>query len=243
MNRLALGARHSSSAPGRIRTCDRQLRRLLLCPLSYGGQLVQTVGTARRHRHPPVRALRYPRVAGTWRITAHATIRWRRVCRNNPHGAAFDTVENGPAPSVPKPAIGSVDRAHFQPETRPACPIHLYGNVVPDDLDNPPEFWQPVVGPLPLDGVLNPVDRLADQFIQSLDDGMQVRHHALDPTGSRIRPHDAARPPHPAGLRGYAGPCGPPDSIGAPGFEPGTSSTQSLRANQAALRPEGEGRV
>jgi hypothetical protein len=25
------------SAPGRTRTCDRQLRRLPLCPLSYGG--------------------------------------------------------------------------------------------------------------------------------------------------------------------------------------------------------------
>ena len=31
--------------------------------------------------------------------------------------------------------------------------------------------------------------------------------------------------------------------IGAPGFEPGTSSTQSLRANQAALRPVCGGRV
>ena len=41
------------------------------------------------------------------------------------------------------------------------------------------EAWvQPVVRLLPLDGVLKPGDRLADQFVEPLDAGMQIRHHA-----------------------------------------------------------------
>ncbi|MGH3142437.1 MAG: hypothetical protein ACRDO9_04820, partial [Gaiellales bacterium] len=55
-----------------------------------------------------------------------------------------------------------------------------------------PEFWQPVVRLLPLDGVLKPGDRLADQFVQPLDGGMHIRHHAPDPildVGVAIRWH------------------------------------------------------
>lgn len=55
------------------------------------------------------------------------------------------------------------------------------GDVVGDHLDDPPELWQPVVRIPPLDGVLKPGDRLADQLVQTLDNRMQVRHHAPDP--------------------------------------------------------------
>src|SRR5918994_1006354 len=66
-------------------------------------------------------------------------------------------------------------------EFRSAEEDDIHGDVVGDHLDDPPEFWQPVVRPLPLDGVLKPGDCLADQFVQPLDDGMQIRHHAPDP--------------------------------------------------------------
>src|SRR4029453_8179867 len=45
----------------------------------------------------------------------------------------------------------------------------IRGDVVGDHLDDPPEFWQPVVRLLPLDGILKPGDRLADQFVQPFD--------------------------------------------------------------------------
>src|SRR6266511_2982048 len=77
-------------------------------------------------------------------------------------------------------------------ESRAAEEDDVHGDVVGDHLDDPPEFWQPVVRLLPLDGVLKPGDRLADQFVQPLDDGMQIRHHAPDPileVGVTIRWH------------------------------------------------------
>src|SRR5918996_4049404 len=77
-------------------------------------------------------------------------------------------------------------------EFRAAEEDHIHGDVVGDHLDDPPEFWQPVVRLLPLDGVLKPGDCLADQFVQPLDDGMQIRHHAPDPildVGVAIRWH------------------------------------------------------
>jgi hypothetical protein len=42
--------RAKQSAPGRNRTCDRQLRRLPLCPLSYGGlpRILAQLGSPRQ---------------------------------------------------------------------------------------------------------------------------------------------------------------------------------------------------
>src|SRR5207244_2757022 len=64
---------------------------------------------------------------------------------------------------------------------RAAQETEIPGDVVCGDLDDPAEFRTAVVRPLRLDGVVKPGDCLADQFVQPLDDGMQIRHHAPEP--------------------------------------------------------------
>src|SRR5205085_3492118 len=48
-------------------------------------------------------------------------------------------------------------------------------------LDDPAKFWEPVVGPLPLDGVVKARDCRSDRLVQRLDDGLQMRHLAPEP--------------------------------------------------------------
>jgi len=44
-------------------------------------------------------------------------------------------------------------------------------DVVGGDLDDPPEFWRPVIWSLPLDGVLKSRQRLANQPVQPIEMG------------------------------------------------------------------------
>jgi hypothetical protein len=57
----------------------------------------------------------------------------------------------------------------------------VHGDVVGDHLDDPTEFWPPVARLRSLDGVLKPGDCLLDEFVEPLDDRVQIRHHAPDP--------------------------------------------------------------
>jgi hypothetical protein len=57
----------------------------------------------------------------------------------------------------------------------------IHGNVVGGQLDDPAKFWEPVVGPFPLDGVLKVRDCRSDRVVQALDDGLQMRHLAPEP--------------------------------------------------------------
>jgi hypothetical protein len=63
-------------------------------------------------------------------------------------------------------------------EVRPAQEDDVHGDGVGRHLDDPPEFWHTVERVLPLHGVSEPRDRLADRFVQALDDGMHIWHHA-----------------------------------------------------------------
>ena len=57
----------------------------------------------------------------------------------------------------------------------------IHGHVVGRDFNDPPKFWFPVKRPLPLDGVLEARDCRSDRLIQSIDDGLKIRHQAPAP--------------------------------------------------------------
>lgn len=64
-------ARFLKGAPGRIRTCDQEIRRLLLYPLSYGGGHSQNTAAIRAFpRHGSGRP--------AWRVPGHGTVAGRK---------------------------------------------------------------------------------------------------------------------------------------------------------------------
>ncbi len=73
-------------------------------------------------------------------------------------------------PGVAGPFGGSKRR---RIEFRAAEEDDIHRDVVGDHLDDPLELWHSVARLLPLHGALKPGDRLADQFVQSLGDGMR----------------------------------------------------------------------
>ncbi len=70
--------RGPAGAPGRIRTPDQELRRLLLCPLSYGGRLAVT--------NPASRVYLTVRRAGEGNRTLMASLEgWSSTIELHPH--------------------------------------------------------------------------------------------------------------------------------------------------------------
>jgi hypothetical protein len=55
------------------------------------------------------------------------------------------------------------------------------GDVVGGQLDDPAELGQPVIRPLPLDGVVEAGDCRSDRLVECPQDGLQMRHLAPKP--------------------------------------------------------------
>src|SRR5262249_35839611 len=80
---------------------------------------------------------------------------------------------------VAAPVGGSERRRRV--EFRAAEENHIHGHVVGNHFDDPTDLRQPVVRLLPLNGVLKPGNRLANQFVDPPDGRMQLRHDATNP--------------------------------------------------------------